>query len=1084
MRDIKGLWRQVGLLLSIVILFGALPAASQERERAKPKYDPALFSAKQWRLIGPFRGGRSIASVGVTSESNTYYMGAAGGGVWKSTNGGNTWTPLTDRWSVSSIGSIAVADSDPNVVYVGTGEACIRSNISPGDGVYKSTDAGKTWKNIGLPDSQAISKIVVHPKNADIVYVAALGHLWGPNAERGVFRTMDGGKTWEKVLYKDDKTGAIDVAMDPNNPTILFAAMWEGWRTPWGMNSGGPNSGLYKSTDGGSTWKQIKGNGWPEGVVGKIGVDVSRADSNRVYVILEALEEKGGVYVSSDAGNSWTHTTDDHRLRHRPWYYTHAAADTQEVNTVYVLNTGVFKSTDGGRTFAPLSGIPHGDHHDLWIDPNNNKRMVNSNDGGATVSIDGGQSWTREDTLPTAQFYHITADNDWPYRICGAQQDNSSVCIRTRSDRGAIGPWEWGPVGGGEAGYISVDPKNPDIVYAGEYFGILTRYDRRTGQAQNISVWPDNTDGWGAETLKYRFQWTMPILASRFDPNVVYYTGNVVFRTTNGGMSWDVISPDLTRNDKLKQGRSGGPITGENISMEYYNLIFSFAESPLDKNLLWAGADDGLIHVSRDYGKSWTNVTPKEMPEGRVSQIDASLHDAGTLYVALDRHEFDDFKPYVWKTSDFGKTWKQIGTGIAETAYVRAVREDPKRKGLLYAGTETGVWVSFDDGANWQSLQLNLPVSSIRDLIVKDDDLAVATHGRSFWILDDLSPLRQLSDEIAKSDVHLFTPGPAVRLRGGGGGGAGRGALTGENPPVGAEIYYYLKTEQKEEITLEILDSAGKVVRKYSSKPKPGEEQQPPQQPVGGRRGGGPPTLLPTAAGMQRFNWNFRYEMPDFVSTVIWDMGAPRGPIAMPGKYTARLTVAGKSYTANFDVKLDPRVKVSQADLQKQFDLNSQIRDLLGEIHSEVSEIRSVREQFQLLKKRLAKHAKGKEITAAADAIDKKMLAAEEQFIEVKAKTNQDMCNYPTMLSSKIAWLDNVVDSADTAPTKQSYEFYEEMRKWAQRETAKWKDIKQKDIVALNEMMRKENIPLVAAFRSVGTPTAAADDADPDDEEP
>ncbi len=1059
------------LAILFAVLFAVAPVNAQQ-------YSPDLLKGMKYRLVGPFRGGRSIASTGVASDPNTYYMGAAGGGVWKSTNGGNTWTPLTDKWTVSSIGSVAVADSDPNVVYVGTGESCIRSNISPGDGVYKSTDAGKTWKNIGLRDSQAISKVVVHPKNADIVYVAALGHPWGPNTERGVFRTMDGGKTWEKVLFKDDKTGAVDIAMDPNNPTILFAALWEGWRTPWSMNSGGPNSGLYKSTDSGATWKQIQGHGWPEGIVGKIGVDVSRADSNRVYVILEALEEKGGVYVSSDGGNNWTHPTDDHRLRHRPWYYTHTAADPQEVNTVYVLNTGVFKSTDGGKTFAPLSGIPHGDHHDLWIAPNNNKRMVNSNDGGATVTIDGGESWTREDTLPTAQFYHVTADNDWPYRICGAQQDNSSVCIRTRSDRGSIGPWDWSAVGGGEAGYISVDPKNPDIVYAGEYFGILTRYDRRTGQVQNISVWPDNTDGWGAEPLKYRFQWTMPIYASRYDPNVVYYTGNVVFRSPDGGMSWDVISPDLTRNDKTKQGRSGGPITGENISMEYYNLVFSFAESPRDKNVLWAGNDDGLIHISRDYGKTWSDITPKEMPEGRVSQLDASSHDTGTAYVALDRHEFDDFKPYIWKTSDFGKTWKQIGTGIAENAFVRAVREDPKRKGLLYAGTEYGVWVSFDDGANWQPLQLNLPVSSIRDLIVKDDDLAVATHGRSFWVLDDLSPLRQLSDEVAKADVHLFTPLPAVRVRGGGGGGR-PGALTGENPPAGVQICYYLKTAQKEEFTLEILDSAGKMVRKYSSKPKPGDEEAEKLAQMTGGRGARPSTTLPTGAGMQRFAWNFRYDMPDFVSTVIWDMGAPRGPAAMPGKYTARLTVAGKSYTAPIEVKLDPRVKVTQAELQKQFDLNSQIRDLLGEIHAQVSEIRSVREQFQLLKKRVASHPKGKDIGASADAIDKKMLAAEEQFIEVKAKTSQDMCNYPTMLSSKIAWLDNVVDSADTAPTKQSFEFFEEMRKWAHREMAKWKDIKEKDIVAFNDMMKKENIPVVAAFRPFGKKAGTADDDEP-----
>lgn len=1057
------LWVVLGVVL---FLAAAWPGAAQAP--SKPQYDPSLLKGMKYRLVGPYRGGRALTAVGVLQEPNTYYFGAVAGGVWKTTNGGISWTPIFDNQPVSSIGSLAVAASDPNIIYVGTGEACIRGNISHGDGVYKSTDAGKTWKHIGLRDTRHIGKLIIHPTNPDIVFVAALGHAYGQNAERGVFRTLDGGKTWEKVLYRDEKTGAIDITFDPKNPHILFAALWEAGRSPWSMWSGGPGSGLYKSTDMGATWTKIEGNGWPDGILGKIGVSVSGGDSNRVYVILEALEEKGGVYRSDDGGKTWRQMTDDHRLRHRPWYYTHVTADPREIDTLYVLNVGLYKSTDGGKNFSPVGGLPHGDHHGLWIDPNNNRRMISANDGGATISVDGGHSWSRQDNQPTAQFYHVTADNDFPYRICGSQQDNTSVCIRSRSDKNGIGRAEWDPVGGGEAGYISVHPTDPNIVYAGEYFGILTRYDRRTNQAHVISPWPDDTDGWEAAPLKYRFNWTQPIHVSRHDPNVVYYTGNVVFKSTNGGMSWTPISPDLTRNDKSKQGRSGGPITGENISIEYYNVVFSFAESPLDGKLLWAGTDDGLVHLSRDAGKTWTNVSPKDLPEGLVSQLDASPHDPATVYLALDRHKFDDFRPYIYKTSDFGKTWTRIDNGIAENTFVRAVREDPKRKGLLFAGTETGVWVSFNDGAQWQPLQLNLPTSPIHDLIVKDNDLVVATHGRSFWILDDISPLRQLSDQIAAADVHLFTPATALRTRRSG--GYQRDTFNGENPPLGTILYYYLKSEQKDEITLEILDASGKVVKKYSSKERVVEGKPLPER-------AGPPDkshILPTAAGMHRFVWNWRYDMPEFVPSVIWDMGPPNGPLALPGKYTARLNVGGKSYTASFELGMDPRVKTPMADLQKQFELLSRIRDLLGEVHGAVSEIRSVREQFQALRKRLASQPRAKAILDTVASIDTRMSAAEAQFIEVRAKSSQDMCNYPTMLSSKIAWLDNVVDSADFAPTTQSYEFFEELRAWAQRELAKWKEIREKDLPALNDQLRREGIPFIAAFRLPGYPAGAA----------
>jgi photosystem II stability/assembly factor-like uncharacterized protein len=1045
-------------------LFLSAPIQAQQ-------YKPELFKGMKYRLVGPYRGGRSVTSVGVPSEPNTYYFGAVSGGVWKTTNGGVTWTPLFDNQPVSSIGSIAVSESDPNILYVGTGEACIRSISSFGDGVYKSTDGGKTWKNVGLKDTRNIGRVIIHPKDPDIAYVAALGHAYGNNAERGVFRTMDGGKTWEKVLYKDEKTGAIDIEFVPGNPSILFAALWEAGRTPWSLTSGGPGSGLYKSTDGGSTWKPIKGNGWPDAVLGKIGVSVSGGDPNRVYAMVEALEELGGLYRSDDQGEHWRHVTDDHRLRHRPWYYTHVTADSKNADTVYVLCVGMYKSTDGGKNFSPMTGFPHGDHHSLWIDPNNPKRMINSNDGGATISVDGGVSWTSQEGQPTAQFYHVTVDDQFPYNLYGSQQDNSTVRIQSRSDKGAIGRSDWDPVAGGESGYIAVSPTDPNIVFGGNYFGILTRFDRRTGQAQDVSVWPDNTDGWEAAPLKYRFNWTQPIYFSKHDPSVVYYTGNVVFKSTNLGMSWQPISPDLTRNDKSKQGRSGGPITGENISPEYYNVVFSLAESPLQKDLLWAGADDGRMHLTRDGGKNWTDISPK-MEEGMVSSIDASPHDAATAYIAVDRHKFDDFKPHIFRTNDFGKSWTQITNGMPDNAYTHVVREDPKKKGLLYAGTETGIFVSFDDGANWQALQLNLPTAPIHDLVVKDDDLCVATHGRAFWILDDLSPLRQMSDAVAKADAHLFTPRATVRFRGGG--GFARGFM-GENPPAGAILYYYLKDAQKDEITLEILDAQNKVLRKYSSKEKVVEGRPRPERPMPDTRA----DLLPTAAGMHRFVWNLRYDMPDFAPSVIWDNGAPRGPMALPGKYTARLSVGGKSYTAPLEVKLDPRVKTTLADLQKQHDLAVKVRDLLAADHAGVLEMRSVRTQLAALRKRLAREPKAKPGLDMIDAIEKKMAPIEAELIEVKAKSSQDMCNYPTKLSSKIAWLDNVVDSADAAPTQQSFEFYQVMKSQTDKYLAAWKEIASKDVAALNDWMKKENLPVIAMgyLRS-----DAINDADEDDD--
>ncbi len=1039
------IWSLATVATLLAGLLPGSPAAAQQ-------YDQDLFKGMKWRSIGPYRGGRALAVAGVPGDPNVYYFGAVAGGVWKTTDVGSSWQPVFDSEAVSSIGSIAVAESDPNVIYAGTGEACIRGNISFGDGVYKSTDGGKTWKNIGLRDTRHIGRVIVHPRNPDTVFVAALGHAYGPNAERGIFRTTDGGKSWEKVLYRDDKTGGIDITFDPLNPHVLFAALWEAGRTPWSLTSGGPGSGLYRSSDGGTTWKRLEGNGLPKGLLGRIGVAVSGADSNRIYALIEA--DEGGLYRSDDGGVKWTRVNDDHRFRQRAWYFTHVFADPKNVDTVYVLNTGMFRSTDGGHKFTTILA-PHGDHHGLWIDPNNPQRMINANDGGATITVDGGKSWTRQDNQPTAQFYHVSTDNRFPYYVYGAQQDNSTVAIASLGERGVIDRADWNPIGGGESGYIAPDPSDPDIVYAGSYFGYITRFDKRTGQAQNIQPWPDNTDGHGAANLKYRFTWTEPIVISPHDPRVLYFAAQVLFKTTNGGMSWEVISPDLTRNDKSKQQPSGGPITKDNASVEYFDVIFSVAESPVQKDLIWVGTDDGLIHLTRDAGKAWTNITPREMPEwSMVSLIDASPQDAATAYVAVDRHKMDDFRPYIFRTHDFGKSWTKVTAGLPENSYVHAVREDPKRKGLLYAGTETGVFVSLDDGAHWQPLQLNLPSTPIHDLVVKDDDLVVATHGRSFWILDDITPLRQLDPTMAAAEVYLYAPRLTYRTR------IGhtplRGRPLGENPPAGAILSYYLKSAPKDEITLEILDSAGKPIRKFSSRETP--DVLPPQEFPDETR---PIERLPAEAGMNRFAWDLRHEPPTKLPGAIYDEGRPLGTLALPGSYQVKLMVAGKSWTVPVEIKLDPRVTTSRADLEKQFELMTKLRDLQSQMNDAILQIRDARSQLQALRKRLARGPGAKNVLAAAEELDKRMTPVEDEMIQVKTKASEDELNYPTKLNSKLAYLQSAVDSADTAPTRACYELFEEFSRQLDGHLARWSEIVAKDLPALNDLMRKENIPQV-----------------------
>jgi len=1024
---------------------------------------PALVGGMKWRQIGPFRGGRVIAVAGVPGDPNTYYFGAVAGGIFKSTNAGMTWTSTFDHQAISSIGAIAVADSDPNILYAGSGEACLRGNISYGDGVYKSTDAGLTWKNIGLKDTRHIGAVIIDPRNPDIALIAALGHSWGPNTERGVFRTADGGKTWQKVLYKDDTTGAIDVVFDPRNSSVVYAAMWQVRRQPWYFNSGGPGSGLYKSVDGGLTWKQLQGGGLPEGNLGRIGISVSGADSNRVYALIEAKE--GGLYRSNDAGSTWTRVNEDERYRQRAWYFSHVFADPKQVDTVYVLNTGAFRSNDGGKTFDLLPA-PHGDHHGLWIDPTNNQRLFNANDGGVTISVDGGKTWTEQNNQPTAQFYHVAVDNHWPYRVYGAQQDNSTVAIASQSDDGVIARQDWYEVGGGESGYIAPDPRDPEIVYAGSDGAIITRYDHRTNQLQDVSPYPLDTSGNGANALKYRFQWTEPVFVSAFDSNVIYSAAQNVFKSTDQGHSWNAISPDLTRNDKEKQKPSGGDITLDITSVEYYDTVFALAESPLQKGQLWAGTDDGLIHLTRDDGKTWENVTPKGMPEwSMVSIIEASPHDAGTAYAAIDRHKLDDFNPFLYKTHDFGKTWTLINTGIPAGAYVRSVREDPKVKGLLYAGTETGVYFSIDDGAHWQSLQLNLPTTPIHDLAVKDNDLIAATHGRSFWILDDVSPLRQASTAIATDEFHLYQPATATRLHFPD--QVDRKRPVGDNPPKGAVLYYYLKSKpaDKEEITIEITDAQGKRVRQLSNT-KESNQEQPPEWPDQEK----PADLLPSDAGMNRFAWDFRTDSPVQIPGAFYAGDPPRGPLVVPGTYQVKLTVKGRSQTVPLQVTIDPRIQnqVSAADLQKQLELAQKVQADIDALHRAVNQIRGLRANLQTLEKWTAAGSPNSEVIAAAKALDQKVTPVEASLIQVKMKSSEGNLRYPNMLNEQYFSFNDLIQAFDQAPTAQQLLVYEDLHSRLTPQLAIWQQIQTTDVPALNELMRKNGAPTLSVGNGQG----------------
>jgi len=1055
--------RRFIIALSIAIglaMFGL--AISTDTTSAQQPAASNPLAGLRWRNIGPFRGGRSVAVSGVVSQPNVYYFGSVGGGVYKTTDGGVNWNPVSDGqgFGTGTVGAIAVSESDPNIVYVGMGEACIRGNFSHGDGVYKSVDAGKTWKRAGLEDTRIIGRVRIHPKNPDVVYVAALGHAAGTNEQRGVFRSKDGGKNWERVLFKSSKAGAVDLSMDPSNPNVLYASIWEAKRTPYSMESGGPDSGLWKSTDGGDTWKDISRNtGLPKGVLGKIGVAVSPANPERIYAIVEA--EDGGVFRSDNAGSTWTKMTDNRNLRQRAWYYSHIYADPKNADGVYVLNVGFHKSIDGGRTYTTLNP-PHGDNHDLWIAPDNPDRMINANDGGANVTYNGGGMWSEQDQA-TAQFYRVALDNDFPYHVYGAQQDNSTVKIASRTTSFGITEKDWDVTAGSESGWVQPHPKDSNIVFGGNYGGLLERLDHRTGQSRDVNVWPDNPMGWGAEGMKFRFQWNFPILFSPHDPNVLYTGGNLLFKTTNEGQTWTAISPDLTRNDKSKQGPSGGPITKDNTSVEYYSTIFTVAESPVTKGVIWTGSDDGLVHVTRnghEPSPKWDNVTKgaSGLPEwAQINSIEASPHDAATAYFAATLYKADDFRPYLYKTSDYGKTWKKITTGIPDNAFTRVIREDPNRRGLLYAGTETGMYVSFNDGENWQPLQLNLPVVPITDIAIhkRDKDLVISTQGRSFWIIDDQTILHQWKDSIASADVHLFKPEESYRMPGGGG-RIPAGASLGENPAAGAPLWFYLKDKPKGDISLEILDAAGKSVKKFSSK-----APETPADGGGGGRFGGAPARVPAEKGLNKFAWDLRYAEAVRVPGMILWAGNTAGPRAVPGNYQVKLTVDGKTVTETFEVRKDPRVPTTQEEFQKQFDLLTKIRDKFSETSEAILSIRDVRKQVNDYAARVKDQPTGKAIVDAAKDLSAKLTAVEEELYQTKNQSSQDPLNYPIRLNNKLAALGGSVAGADAQPTDQQYGVYEDLVGRINAQLEKLKQVMASDVPAFNKLVRDQNVPAV-----------------------
>lgn len=1051
----------------------------------------SLLTAMKWRCIGPPRGGRVVAVAGDPLNPAVFYFGACAGGVWKTTDAGITWKNVSDGFfKTAAVGAIAVAPSDPNVIYAGMGEATIRLDVSHGDGVYKSTDAGQTWTHVGLSDTRHIAKIRVHPTNPNLVYVAALGHAFGPNEERGVFRSADGGQNWEKVLYKSENAGAIDLTLDPLNPRMLYAGIWQARRNFWNLSSGGPDSGLYKSSDGGDTWTELSEKpGLPQGLWGKIGLAASPARAGRVWAIIEA-QQGAGFYRSDDGGETWQRLTEKNELRYRPWYFNHVIADPHNPDTVWVLNLDAWKSIDGGATFSKVP-TPHADNHDLWIDPKNPQRMIEGNDGGACISFNGGGTWSTIYNQLTAQFYRMSVDNHFPYHVYGTQQDNSSIRVPSRTNHGAITWADCAITGTGESGFIAAHPDNPDVGYVGAVGSspgggaALQRYDLSTDQIQLVNVWPEEFSGYGPKELKYRFPWTFPILFSPHDSNVLYAAGNVVFKTTDQGHSWQVISPDLTRNDPATLEASGGPITKDTTGAEHYATVSSLVESPHEPGLFWAGSDDGLLHLSRDGGQSWHNITPPDLPEwSYIHTIELSPHDAATAYVAATRYKLDDFQPYLYKTNDYGQSWQTITNGIPADDFTRVIRADPHRPGLLYAGTETGLYLSFDDGASWQRRQDNLPVAPIYDMLVKEKNLVAATHGRSFWILDDLTLLHQLTD--SPGDTRLFTPNvtyrqlpdiTAVWYQGEGieyHTGLGTPAIytrtktddgftaytfldAGQSAPAGAVIYYYLseKPEKEAEVSLTFLDDSGTVIRQFIPKPPDAKDKKKDDA----DDDNGP--WLPAAQGVNRFEWDLRYAGARKVSGDK-SVGASdlQGPLVVPGTYRVQLKVGEQTFTEPLEIRQDPRVTTSQADLEAQRDLLLDIRDKLSQMHDAVVAMRDARRQIEAWEHRLQANTHPAMLEMASQ-IKEKIRTIEDKLI-VSAE-DYSMANrfYPTRLNGKLAGLVAVVNSADAAPTQQTRDVFDVVAAHINEQIARWQKTLKTEVAAFNDRVREADIPAV-----------------------
>jgi photosystem II stability/assembly factor-like uncharacterized protein len=1043
-------------LLTIVFTCIFFPSAFgvQEPDENDPNITVPheLLKGLEYRSIGPSRGGRSTAGVGVPGEPHTFYMGTTGGGVWKTVDAGENWSNISDGFfGAGSIGAIAVAESDTNVVYVGTGSNAPRGNISAGDGVYKSTDSGGTWSHIGLKQAGQISRIRIHPSNPDLVYTAVLGNIFGPGEERGIFRSKDGGANWEKVLYISDRTGAVDLTMDVSNPRILYAAVWTAERKPWTLISGSEEGGIYKTIDGGDTWEKLKG-GLPEGIVGKIGVAVSPANPSRIWALVEA--EEGGVFRSDNAGKTWTRVNQNRNLRQRAWYYTRIFADPVDPDTVYALNTGFYKSIDGGKTFNSIR-VLHGDCHDLWINPQNPQIMIQTNDGGAHVTLTGGESWSTLYNQPTAEIYRLTVDNQFPYRVYGAQQDNSTISVPSRNP-GGLTPYEnWYDVGGCESGHIAVDPRNPDIVYAGCYGGYISKTNLKTQESQNILVYPQLQLGQAPSSLRYRFQWNAPIRLSPHNPDVLYHTSQIVHRSADGGHSWEDISPDLTRNDKSKQDYAGEPITRDNTGVEVYGTVFAFEESPFEAGVLWAGSDDGLVHISKDSGKNWTNITPKEVPEfSTVNMIELSPHGKGRAFLAVQGYRLNDFKPYVYRTNDEGKTWDLLTdgeNGIPKNHFVRVVREDPDREGLLYAGTEYGLYVSFNDGKNWQSLQLNLPRTPITDLVVHEHNLVVATQGRSFWILDDLNILHEAKSEITGVEVHLYKPGKVYRASFSS--GRGGGSRAGSSPPNGAVLHYYLQDKpEEEELKIDFIDSSGKVLKSFSSKAEKEEE-------------GSEGSSAPAEKGLNKLVWDLRLESVTKVKdAVVW--GFTGGPVVQPGRYSARLSLGETSQSVSFEVLADPRSESTPTELAEQFQFMLEIREKLNQLYAKVREIRSIREQVSRISREVEEAGMGSDLKGSADTIAEKLSQIEGRLMQTKNESNQDPLNFPPMLDNQFAYLYGYVGSTNARPTEGSRKRYSDLDKELGELLGELQTIVDSDVANFATEVKKMDLPTILVPKS------------------